>query len=567
MAEGSDPGGSLARRWLDNYPPSVPHTIDDRVTRTLVDLLDERRLTYADRPALESFGVSLTYAEVGNIADRIAAFLQGRGVTKGDRVAIMLPNVAAYIPIIFGVLKAGAMVVNTNPLYTPRELAYQMKDSGARAIFYLGLFDATVAAARNEVPIDLVVRVNVGDLLGLKGRIISLAARRAAGVKSRSRMTDVVRFRDALVEGRKRKLVPVSVGLSDIAFLQYTGGTTGVSKGAALRHSNVVANVEQCSAWLGPTLDCANKRHVLVAALPLYHVFGLTAAALLMLNIGGCSLLIANPRDLKRFIKTLRKRPFTIIAGVNTLFSALADQPAFAKVDFSRLVLCVGGGMATKSAVAEKWKRITGRPIIEGYGLSETSPGVTFNRADIDTFTGNIGYPWPSTDVDIRDPDGRSLAQGSVGEICVRGPQVMLGYWNRPDETAKAFHADGFLRTGDMGIMLPDGQFKLVDRLKEMIIVSGFNVYPNEVEDVIVRMPQVREAAVVGLADSHSGEAVTAFVVKRDEALTAEQVREHCRQMLTGYKVPKRVVFRDDLPKSNVGKILRRVLREEAAGV
>ncbi|MFN3622471.1 MAG: AMP-binding protein [Hyphomicrobium sp.] len=563
MAEGSGPGVGLSRRWLENYPPSIPHSIDDRVTRTLVELLEEGRRRYADRPALESFGVSLTYAEVGNIADRIAAFLQGRGIAKGDRVAIMLPNVAAYIPIIFGVLKAGAIVVNTNPLYTPRELAHQMKDSGARAIFYLCIFDETVSAARHEVSFDTVVRVNVGDLLGLKGRIISRVARRKAGVKPRSQMGDVVSFRDALKQGRKRKLVPVSVALGDIAFLQYTGGTTGVSKGAALRHSNVVANVEQCTAWFGPALDYTKKRHVLVAALPLYHIFGLTAAALLMLNIGGCSLLIANPRDLKGFIKTLKKRPFSILAGVNTLFAALADHPRFAKVNFSRLVLCVGGGMATKSAVAEKWKRITGHPIVEGYGLSETSPGVTFNRADIDTFTGTIGYPWPSTDVDIRDSEGRSLPEGSVGEICAKGPQVMLGYWNRPEETAAAFHADGFLRTGDMGMMLPDGQFKLVDRLKELIIVSGFNVYPNEVEDVIAHIPQVREVAVVGLSDSHSGEAVTAFVVRRDDSLTAEQVREHCRQQLTGYKVPKRVIFRDELPKSNVGKVLRRVLREE----
>ena len=566
MAEIAAAGGGAAPRWLAHYPTATPHTIDDRINRSLVDLFEEKRQIFGARPLVESFGASLSCAEVGDIADSIGAFLQARGIKKGDRVAIMLPNVAAYIPIIFGILKAGAVVVNTNPLYTPRELVHQMQDSGARVIFFLSLFEKTVAAASHEIHFDTAVRVEVGDLLGLKGRIISLAARRKAHVKARERIGGALSFRAALREGRRRALVPVSVAPGDLAFLQYTGGTTGVSKGAMLRHSNVVANVVQCTAWFGAIVDLENKRQIMVGALPLYHIFGLTACAFFMLNIGGCSLLIANPRDLQGFIATLRKRPFTILAGINTLFAALIDQPAFAEIDFSRFELCVSGAMATKSIVAERWKQITGRPIVEGYGLSETSPGVTFNRADIDGFTGTIGFPWPSTLVEIRDTSGEPVPEGGIGEICVQGPQVMLGYWNRPEETAQAFTADGFFRTGDMGTMLPDGQFKLVDRLKEVIIVSGFNVYPNEVEDVIARMPQVREVAVVGLPDEHSGEAVTAVVVARDEPPTPEQVREHCRQMLTGYKVPKLVLFRDELPKSNVGKVLRRVIREETIG-
>jgi long-chain acyl-CoA synthetase len=564
IAETAAAEADAAQRWLAHYPAATPHTIDDRIDRSLVDFFEEKRRDFAARPLLESFGVSLSYAEVGEIADIVGAFLQSCGVKKGDRVAIMLPNVAAYIPIIFGILKTGAVVVNTNPLYTPRELVHQMKDAGARVIFFLSLFEKTVAAASRETRFDACVRVEVGDLLGLKGRIVSVAARRKARVKARDRIGGAVSFKSVLSAGRRRALVPVNVAPGDLAFLQYTGGTTGVAKGAMLRHSNVVANVVQCTAWFSEVVD--GKRHIMVGALPLYHIFGLTACAFFMLNIGGCTLLIANPRDLKSFITTLRKRPFTILAGINTLFAALIDRPEFAKIDFSRLDLCVSGAMATKSVVAERWQEITGRPIVEGYGLSETSPGVTFNRADIDGFTGSIGFPWPSTIVEIRDVTGDPVPAGGLGEICAKGPQVMLGYWKRPQETAQAFTADGFFRTGDMGTMLPDGKFKLVDRLKEVIIVSGFNVYPNEVEDVIARMPQVSEVAVVGLPDEHSGEAVTAVVVARDEPITPEQVREHCRQMLTGYKVPKRVIFRDELPKSNVGKVLRRVLRDETIG-
>lgn len=563
MTEGNPIEGTSSRRWLANYPPGTPHHIDETSTRTLVDLFDESRRAYGTRPLMDSFGVSMSYGETGEVVDAIAAFLQASGVNKGDRIAIMLPNVAAYLPIIFGALKAGAVVVNTNPLYTPRELLHQMKDSGARVIFFLSLFEDTVVAADKELHFGKAIRVEVGDLLGLKGRLVSFVAKRKAGGGAGNRVENAISFKEALATGRRQKFKPVDVFHNDVAFLQYTGGTTGVSKGATLLHSNVRANVEQCTQWFAPVLDLAKSKHTMVAALPLYHIFGLTACAFFMVNIGGCAMLITNPRDLKSFVQTLKKRRFTVMAGVNTLFNALADNPSFASLDFSKLRLCVAGGMATKSAVAERWRKVTGKPIIEGYGLSETSPGVTFNRPDIDSFSGTIGYPWPSTEVEIRATDGTTLPQGESGEICVRGPQVMAGYWNRPEETAAAFWPDGFFRTGDMGMMLEDGQVKLVDRLKELIIVSGFNVYPNEVEDTIAALPQVQDVAVIGMPDEHSGEVVAAFVVKRDPSLSEADVREHCKRALTGYKIPKYVYFRDDLPKSNVGKVLRRVLRDE----
>lgn len=566
MAETEVAGKAPSFPWLEHYPPSTPHNVDGKLGRTLIELFEDSKREYATRPAIESFGASLTYARVGEIADEIASFLQAKGLVKGDRVAIFMPNVAAYIPIIFGVLKAGGIVVNTNPLYTPRELTHQMQDSGAKFIFFLSLFEKTVAAANETIAFDTMVRVEVGDLLGLKGRLISYVACRKQGVTKKDRQPRAISLKDALKEGAKHSFTPVPIAPEDLAFLQYTGGTTGVSKGAMLQHSNVQANVEQCVAWFDPVLDRENKRPIMIGALPLYHIFALTACAFFTLRIGGTALLITNPRDLKTFTATLRKRRFTIFVGLNTLFSALADHPDFAKADFSHLSVCIGGGMATKSVVAAKWKEITGFPIIEGYGLSETSPGATFNSPYIDCFTGTIGYPWPSTEVRILDTDGQPVAEGEIGEIAIKGPQVMRGYWNRSEETARVFTEDGFFRSGDMGLMLPDGQFKLVDRLKELIIVSGFNVYPNEVEDIIIQMPQVKDVAVVGLPDEHSGEAVTAFIIKRDDTLSEQQVRDHCRKELTGYKVPKKVIFREDLPKSNVGKVLRRVLYEETVG-
>jgi long-chain acyl-CoA synthetase len=551
------------RPWLANYPADVPHTIDDQITGTLNDLFENSVRKFANNKAIESFGVGITYAKVGEVANSVASWLQSQGLGSGDRVAIMMPNVAAYIPIVFGALKAGCTVVNVNPLYTPTELAHQLSDSGAKTIFVLAQFEHTVSAATKHAPLDRVVRVKLGDLLGLKGQLVTFVGGRKTPVKLEGRIDSAVEFKDMLASGAARTFKPVKVNPQDIAFLQYTGGTTGVAKGAALRHSNMLANAAQCTAWFDASLAGGNKNEIMVTALPLYHIFALMACCLFITKRGACALLITNPRDIPGFIKTLRTRPFTMLAGVNTLYNALADHPDIDKVNFKQMNVALSGGMATQQAVADKWKRITGHPIIEGYGLSETSPGVCFNRPDIADFTGTVGLPWPSTDVSIRGPDSVELAPGSIGELCVKGPQLMAGYWNRPDETGKAMSHDGYFRTGDLAIMLPDGQIKIVDRLKEMVIVSGFNVYPNEVEDVLARHPKVKEAAVVGLPDAHSGECVTAFVVRRDETVTVEELREFCAQSLTKYKIPKAIEFRADLPKSNVGKVLRRTLREE----
>ena len=551
------------RPWFASYAPGVPHSIDGQMSGTINDLLDNSVRDFAANAAIESFGVTLTYAKLGQIATAIAAWLQATGLAPGDRVAIMMPNVAAYIPIAFGILKAGGTVVNVNPLYTPHELAHQLKDSGTRTIFVLAQFEHTVKAALPDAPLDRVIRVKLGDLLGLKGHLVNFIGGRKTKIPPGSEIDGAIDFSKVVDVGGGRTFKPVAVKPEDIAFLQYTGGTTGVAKGAALRHSNLIANVTQCAAWFQPAEAANRPPDVMIAALPLYHIFALTACCLYMTKRGACSLLITNPRDIPGFIKTLASRPYTMIAGVNTLYNALAEHPAIKGLDFSKLQLSLAGGMATQQAVAEKWKKLTGTPIIEGYGLSETSPGVTFNRADITDFTGTVGLPWPSTDVSIRDSDGIELPPGAIGELCIKGPQVMAGYWNRPEETAKAMTPDGYFRSGDLALMLPDGQIKIVDRLKEMIIVSGFNVYPNEVEDVLVKHPKVIEAAVVGLPDPHSGEAVSAYVVRRDDTVTADELRTFCALSLTKYKVPKTITFRADLPKSNVGKVLRRALREE----
>ncbi len=560
----------LPRPWLASYGPGVPDTIDDQMAGTINDLFDNSVRTYASNIAIESFGVTMTYASLGTYVDAIAAWLQATGLKQGDRVAIMSPNVAAYIPIVFGILKAGGIVVNVNPLYTAHELTHQLKDSGAKTIFVLAQFEHTVKQALHHTSLEHIVRIKLGDLLGLKGHLVTFVGGLKSKIPPGSEIDGTISLTRVIATGKTRKVSPVALAPSDIAFLQYTGGTTGVAKGAALRHSNLLANVAQCAAWFqnsDPNVRPAPG--IMITALPLYHIFALTACCLYMVKRGACSLLITNPRDIPGFIKTLKTRPYTMISGVNTLYNALADHPDFKSLKFDTLELSLAGGMATQQAVADKWKKITGKPIIEGYGLSETSPGVCFNRADITHFTGTVGLPWPSTDVSIRDPDNVEQSAGTIGELCVKGPQVMAGYWNRPDETAKAMTFDGYFRTGDLAIMLADGQIKIVDRLKEMIIVSGFNVYPNEVEDVLVNHPKVREAAVVGLPDPHSGEMVTAYVVRRDQSLTADELRAFCGASLTKYKIPKTIVFRADLPKSNVGKVLRRTLRDEvmAAGI
>ncbi|WP_244607097.1 AMP-binding protein [Bosea sp. CS1GBMeth4] len=555
------------RPWLAHYPPAVPPTIDESKVGTLADLIRHSCETYADRQAFESFGKSISFAEVGRAARAFAAWLQARGFRKGDRIGLMMPNILAYPATIFGALIGGYTVVNVNPLYTARELTHQLNDAGVRVLVVIENFAHVVEEARPNLKLDAVVIATAGDLMGFKGTIVNFVARKIKKVVKPFDLPGSVPLRTILAG--PGTMSPVTVAPEDAAFLQYTGGTTGVAKGATLTHRNVASNVAQCALWLGWELEPPHGRsdyqHVMVTALPLYHIFALTCCCMFMLRIGAKGLLIANPRDIAGFIKILKASRFTLFSGVNTLYNALASHPDIKDVDFSELRFAIAGGMATQAAVAKRWKEVSGRPIIEGYGLSETSPVASVNRTDISEFTGTIGFPLPSTDFAIRDAEGNDLPAGEPGEICIRGPQVMAGYWNRPDETAKVMTADGFFRTGDIGVLLPDGQVKVVDRMKDMVLVSGFNVYPNEVEDVLAKHPGVLEAAVIGLPDEHSGEAVTAFVVKRDGATTADELRAFCKENLTGYKVPKQIIFRETLPKTNVGKVLRRALREEVA--
>ncbi|MBZ6078140.1 AMP-binding protein [Microvirga puerhi] len=562
VARTADPAAD--KPWLKFYPPKVPATIDEAKVGTLVDMFREGVTQYGHRYAADSFGKRITYAELSRAAEAVASWLQGQGLKKGERVAIMLPNVMAYPAILFGILMAGGTVVNVNPLYTTREFAHQAKDAGARFLFVLENFGATVQEALHEVQFDRVVLVTPGDLLGLKGMIVNFVSRHVKKAVKPFNLPKAVTFKSVLAQGAARRPDPVAIAPDDVAFLQYTGGTTGVAKGAVLLHSNVAANVLQCEAWMRPFFG-EREDHVMVAALPLYHIFGLTVCGLLMTRIGGCQLLIANPRDIAGFVKTLKSRRITLMSGVNTLYNALAHAPGIEQVDFSQLVFAVSGGMATQAAVAKKWKEVTGQPIVEGYGLSETSPVVCANRLDIEEFTGTIGYPIPSTQISIRSSDGTAVPLGERGELCVKGPQVMAGYWMRPDETAKVMTSDGFFRTGDVAVLQTDGQIKIVDRMKDMILVSGFNVYPNEVEDVLTQHPGVLEAAVIGLPDEHSGEVVAAYVVRKDPSLTAEALRHFARENLTAYKVPRKIEFRETLPKSNVGKVLRRLLKDDVA--
>ena len=552
------------RPWVEHYPEGVPAEIDEAAVGTIVELFDNAVARHASRPALESFGKRMSYAEFGASAETVAAWLQSQRLSRGDRVAIMMPNVMAYAPILFGILKAGLTVVNVNPLYTPRELIHQLRDSGARVLFVLENFGATVEEALPELALEKVVLVKPGDFLGLKGKIINFISRFVKKAVKPFSLPAAVSFSEVLAKPGRSGFKPVAISRDDVAFLQYTGGTTGVSKGATLLHRNVASNVAQLDAWMGPGIK-EHDDNVMITALPLYHIFALTACCLFT-HFGTCQVLIANPRDIPGFIKTLKSTKFTCTVLVNTLYNALANNSDIGQVDFSKLRLCIAGGMATQQAVAKKWKDLTGVAIIEGYGLSETSPVVTVNRMDLKEFSGTIGYPLPSTEISIRDQDGKALGNDEEGELCVRGPQVMAGYWNRPDETAKVMTSDGFFRTGDIGVLQADGQARIVDRIKDMVLVSGFNVYPNEVEDVLASHPKILEAAVIGVPDAHSGEAVAAFIVKKDQSLTEEEVRTHCRENLTGYKVPRRIEFRDTLPKTNVGKMLRRELRAEVLG-
>jgi long-chain acyl-CoA synthetase len=555
----------MERIWLKQYPTGVPADIDTSQYGSLVELLEESFAKFADRKAFICMDKSISYRDLDEMSQAFAAFLQSKGLAKGARVALMMPNVLQYPIATAAVLRAGYAVVNVNPLYTPRELEHQLKDSGAEAIVVLENFAHTVEQVLPHTAVKQVIVASMGDLLGFKGVIVNLVVRRVKKMVPAYSLPTAVAFNDALAAGKGLTFNKPKIGPDDVAFLQYTGGTTGVSKGATLLHRNIVANVLQNDAWLQPAL--ASPPHVeqllVVCALPLYHIFALTACYLLAVRAGGANLLIPNPRDIAGFIKELMKYQVNSFPAVNTLYNGLMHHPDFAKLDFSKLKISSGGGMAVQRPVAEQWKKITGCSIAEGYGLSETSPTLTCNPASMGEFNGSIGIPVPSTFISIRDDDGKELPIGEAGEICAKGPQVMVGYWNRPDETAKVMTADGYFRTGDIGVMAADGYIKIVDRKKDMILVSGFNVYPNEIEEVIASHPGVLECAVIGVPDEKSGEAVKAFVVKKDPNVTADDIVKFCRDQLTAYKVPRHVEFRTSLPKTNVGKILRRQLRDE----
>ena len=555
----------MERIWLKQYPPGVPADIEPTQYASLVDLLEESFTKFADRKAFICMDKSISYRDLDQMSLALASYLQGRGLQRGARVAIMMPNVLQYPVATAAVLRAGFTVVNVNPLYTPRELEHQLKDSGAEAIIVLENFAHTVEQVIAKTQVKHVIVGSMGDLLGFKGVIVNLVVRRVKKMVPAWSLPGAVSFNDAISAGRSLAFNKPKLSPGDVAFLRYTGGTTGVSKGATLLHRNIVANVLQNDAWLQPAM--AAPPHVdqlmIVCALPLYHIFALTACYLLAVRAGGCNLLIPNPRDIAGFVKELAKYQVNSFPAVNTLYNGLMHHPDFKKLDFSKLKISNGGGMAVQRPVAEQWKAVTGCFIAEGYGLSETSPTLTCNPATTTEFSGSIGIPVPSTWISIRDDDGNELPLGQAGEICAKGPQVMSGYWNRPEETAKVMTADGYFRTGDIGIMDETGYTKIVDRKKDMILVSGFNVYPNEIEEVIASHPGVLECAVIGVPDSGSGEAVKAFVVKKDPNLAAEDVVKFCREQLTGYKVPKQIEFRTDLPKTNVGKILRRQLRDE----
>ncbi|BBD35992.1 long-chain fatty acid--CoA ligase [Aminobacter sp. Y103A] len=549
--------------WLKSYPANVPAEMPPLTYSSIGDLLTEACRQYAGRPAFSCMGKSLSYGELERMSTAFGAWLQSKGLAKGARVAIMMPNVLQYPVAMMAVLRAGYTVVNVNPLYTPRELEHQLKDSGAQAIIILENFATTLQAVIAKTEVKHVVVASMGEMLGLKGLLVNLVVRKVKKLVPAWSLPGHVKFMAALKEGASLSFKPATVAASDIAFLQYTGGTTGVSKGAMLIHSNVLANVAQLALWVEDAYTVRPKPPHLtfVCALPLYHIFALTVNALMGMQQGALNVLIPNPRDIPGFVKELGKFQFNIFPGLNTLFNALTNNEDFRKLDFSGLILSLGGGMAVQRPVAERWKKATGNHITEGYGLSETSPVATANKCSSPDFTGTIGLPLPSTDIAIRDENDNDMPLGEVGEICIRGPQVMAGYWNRPDETAKVMTSDGFFKSGDMGFMDERGFTKIVDRKKDMILVSGFNVYPNELEDVVAQHPGVLEVAAVGVPDEHSGEVPKLFVVRKDPDLTVETLIAYCRENLTGYKRPKYIEFRTELPKTNVGKILRRELR------
>ena len=550
--------------WIKRYPPGVPATIDADGLGTIADYLDDAVHLYADRRAFisGSTGVEFSYSELDVLTRKLAAYFQSvLKLPVGSRVAVMMPNLLQYPVCLFGLLRAGYVVVNVNPQYTPRELEHQLKDSGAQAMIVVELFAHTLAKVIDKTQVKHVIVTGLADMMPtLKRAVANFVIHKVKKLVPAYDLPGSVSFLSALQQGAKASFKPVALQANDLAFLQYTGGTTGLSKGAMLSHRNVLANVKQGRVWSDPFID-PSQDLISITAIPLYHIFALSSC-LSFIGMGGTNVLVADPRDIPGFIKVLAKYKFVSLPAVNTLFNGLLNDPSFAKVDFSQLRLAVGGGAAVQRAVAERWQALTKAPLIEGYGLTECSPTVTVNPFSISQFNGSIGLPLPSTQVSIRDAQGRALAMGEPGELCVRGPQVMQGYWRRPQDTAAVMTEDGFLRTGDVAVMDEKGFFKIVDRLKDMILVSGFNVYPNEIEDVVMLHPGVLEAAAVGRQSESTGEEVHIHVVKRSPALTEEMVVHHCREHLTGYKVPRKVVFDSQLPKSNVGKVLRRELRE-----
>ncbi|MGL4613836.1 MAG: long-chain-fatty-acid--CoA ligase FadD [Shewanella sp.] len=549
--------------WINHLPKDVPAEINADQYSSLVDMFETAVAKYADQPAFINMGAMLTYRKLEERSRAFAAYLQNElKLEKGDRVALMMPNLLQYPIALFGILRAGMVVVNVNPLYTPRELKHQLVDSGAKAIVVVSNFARTLEEVVDQTPVESVIITGLGDLLSAPKRtLVNFVVKYIKKLVPKYNLPHALSIRDTLSRGRRLQYVKPVIDKDDLAFLQYTGGTTGVSKGAMLTHRNVVANVLQANGAYSPALNDGTE--MVVTALPLYHIFALTVNCLLFLHKGSQNLLITNPRDIPGFIEELKNYPFTALTGVNTLFNALVNNEDFAQLDFSRLKLSIGGGMAVQKAVADKWQRITKTRLLEGYGLTEASPLLTCCPYNLAGYNGSIGFPAPSTQIQVRDDEGKVLAQGETGELFGKGPQVMKGYWQRPEETAKVIDKDGWLATGDIGYMDEKGFFYLVDRKKDMILVSGFNVFPNEVEEVVALHPKVIEVAAVGVPNDASGELVKVFVVTKDKSLTAEDIIKHCRIHLTGYKVPKLVEFRDELPKTNVGKILRRELRDE----
>ncbi|MFZ4714451.1 MAG: long-chain-fatty-acid--CoA ligase FadD [Bacteriovoracaceae bacterium] len=552
----------MEKIWHKSYQAGVPTMIDINTYTSIVDVLEQGFKTYKDLPAFTNMGKTLTYNDMKILSGQFASYLQNHmKLEKGDRVALMMPNVLQYPVALFGILQAGYIVVNVNPLYTARELEHQLKDSGAKAIVILANFAKTLEEVVDKTPVKHVVVTEIGDMLGFpKGNIVNFLVKYVKKMVPDYNLPNHIKFNDVLKKGSSLPFSKATISNNDIAFLQYTGGTTGVSKGAILTHGNIVANILQAKAWIRNFIT--DGKEIIITPLPLYHIFSLTANCFIFSSIGALNVLITNPRDIPGFVKELRKWKFTSLTGVNTLFNGLLNNPEFKSLDFSHLKVSLGGGMAVQKAVADRWKEVTGVPLIEAYGLTETSPAACINPMIIKDYNGFIGVPLPSTDVEIKDDDGKTLSLGEVGEVCIKGPQVMQGYWNRPDETSKVMTSDGWLKTGDVGYMNENGFVKLVDRKKDMILVSGFNVYPNEIEDVVATHPKVLESAAVGIPDPASGETIKLFVVKKDTSLTEGELIEHCRKFLTGYKIPRKVEFRTDLPKTNVGKILRRELRD-----